>query len=160
MSNFPPEGLPDYLVPGFGIHVRSASDGEPAYLGVTTIVTQSEEELQEIGKRGPDLATQLRSVPGFLGATLLVAGNRMFTVSAWSDEHGPRRLNEQQGPHREAIRQVMTDNFTLGGTHSLWRAHSFRVLARCVRCQRMNDTSMHNKCPSCGIALPRENTFL
>ncbi|MFD4637094.1 hypothetical protein ACFWN2_07245 [Lentzea sp. NPDC058436] len=160
MSDFPPQNLPDHLVPGFGIHVRSTSSGRPAYLGVTTIETRSEDERQEIGRRGPALAAELRSVPGFLGATLFVAGDRMFTVSSWADETGPRLLGERPGPHRDAVRQVVRDGFTLGGAHSLWRADSVRMLARCGGCRRINDTSTHDRCQSCGTELPGDWCFL
>ncbi|MFI8301267.1 hypothetical protein ACIGCZ_35730 [Streptomyces nigra] len=160
MTDFPPKDLPDYLVPGFGIHVRSDTNEEPACLGFTTIETRSEEELRNIGARGPALAAQLRSIPGFLGATLFVAGNRMITVSAWRDQDGPRRLNEQPGPHLDAVRQVMKEDFTMGGAHSLWRAHSLRMLARCPGCRRISDARVHSRCRSCDGELPHGWCFL
>lgn len=160
-KDFPPKNLPDYLVPGFGVHVRSPSDEEPAYLGFTTIDTRSADEAEIVGRRGPALAAQMLSVPGFLGATLFTAGSRMFTVSAWRDEDGPRRINHEPGPHRDAIGQVMRENFTLGGAHTLWKAHSLRLLTRCPQCEQISDSLRnHHLCPRCDTALPTERRYL
>lgn len=75
----------------------------------------------------------MRDTPGFLGATIVVFGHKMFSLSAWAHHDGPRRIS-REGVHRDAIDDVMQNGLTAGGLHSLWTADSVQFLARCPFC--------------------------
>jgi ribosomal protein L32 len=154
-----PESPP--VVVGLGVHVPSPSDEQPSYLGFTSHEPRSRNELEQIRARGPELAAQLRTTPGFLGAVLFIAGDRMFTFSAWSDEDGPRATVERPGPHRAAIDEIRRHDVTAGGAHSLWKAHTMQLLTRCPACGTVTDSLLtHHHCPRCGTALPTHGRYL
>jgi hypothetical protein len=145
--------LPPWMVPGSGVQITSPSPGQPGVLGLTTHEARSDGEVDAVRAMAPALAVQMRETPGFLGAILVIFGHRMFSLSAWSDYDGPRRIN-RGGVHRDAIEQVMEGDLTAGGLHSLWTADSVRFLARCESCGTVTDSlRAHGRCGQCGEGL-------
>ncbi len=158
----PPDAgeLPPWMVPGSGVQITSPSPGPPGVLGLTTHEARSDEEVDAVRAMAPALAAQMRETSGFQGAILVVFGHRMFSLSAWADHDGPRRIN-RMGVHRDAIDQVMNGDLTAGGLHSLWTADSVRFLARCEACGSVTDSLLaHGRCGHCGEDLRAAARYL
>lgn len=155
-----PSELPAWMVLGGGVHIMSPSAEQPRVLGLTTHEARSDEEVDAIRARGPALAAQMRETPGFLGATIVVFGHRMFSLSAWTDHDGPRRIS-REGVHRDAIDDVMQKGLTAGGLHSLWTADRVRFLARCPSCGSVTDTLLTDgRCGRCDEDLRLATRYL
>lgn len=145
---------------GGGFYTAKPDGGRPSVLGVTTHDAYTVEQADQIREYGPALVRQLHETPGFLSGIGVGFGPHFVTITAWSDQAGPRRF-AHQGTHGEAVRRVQAERFTTGGTHSLWVPRRIRRLLRCPDCDAIADTeSSGTTCRRCDAPMAVPTPYL
>jgi heme-degrading monooxygenase HmoA len=119
---------------------------------VTSIRNAAEEDA-EIRELSRATAKEMLEMEGFIGLTLVRAGGRGITISAWEKPEHAKQLY-QSGAHRQAMARFWQDLGDAAFT-SVWppeRINPFWV--RCRDCGKMTDHEKSaGKC-GCGGALP------
>lgn len=140
----------------FGTAVRAwaGASAQPGAFSITTIQARTEEESREVAERSRQIATEMLSLPGFLGFVGVTLGDRMMTITAWADAESPRQVMSR-GHHGDAVQQFFGGGLGGGGFTSVFVPGRINTMwVRCGSCQRMaNHATSHGLC-TCGEALP------
>jgi steroid delta-isomerase-like uncharacterized protein len=139
---------------GTAISVQSGKKNKPGAFSITTLHARSEQEQDQIATYSRAIATEMLSMPGFIGWTGIVVGDRMITVTAWDTPEDPRRLN-REGTHVEAMKAFFAPDIAAGGYTSVWVPERFNATwVRCTQCGSMVNHERANGQCKCGQALP------
>lgn len=145
---------------GNSVSVGTGKDTTPGAFSLTRISVRSEEEIEEVSQYARQILQEMMAMPGFLSAVNSRAGNRMYTVTAWEDSEGPRRMMHT-GTHREAMTRFFGPAFSAGGVTSVWTPERINtVWVRCPACDHMADSARPDRtCGECGEPLPETAAF-
>jgi steroid delta-isomerase-like uncharacterized protein len=148
---------PDALGPfrfSMATAVQSGKRAKPGAFSITSIQARSEGEVEQLGEYGRQIAEDMLQMPGFLGWTGLVIGDRLLTVTAWDNPESPRQLT-REGTHLQAMQAFFGPEIAAGGYTSGWVPERINATwVRCTQCGRMADYERANGQCECGQALP------
>jgi steroid delta-isomerase-like uncharacterized protein len=140
--------------------VQSGKQTKPGAISITSLYSRDEQDQQQVSNFSRQIATEMLGMPGFIGWTGVVVGDRMLTITAWEEPEQARRLLKE-GTHREAMQVFFADNsVALGGWTSVWAPAWINAYwSRCDACGRMvNHEKLAGLC-ECGAALPEQKPW-
>lgn len=140
----------------FGTSTRASSGrtATPGAFSITWLEARSEEEREYIVEISRKVATEMLSMPGFIGWVGTVVGDRMMTVTAWETPEAMAPLI-QGGEHRSAVRRFFSPEMARGGGTGVWiPARLNPRWIRCAACSKMVDSERSQGNCQCGAALP------
>jgi steroid delta-isomerase-like uncharacterized protein len=139
---------------GMATAVQSGKRNKPGAFSITSIQARSEREVEQLGEYGRQIAEEMLKMPGFLGWTGMVIGDRLLTVTAWDNPESPRQLT-REGTHLQAMKEFFGPEIAAGGYTSVWAPKRINATwVRCTQCGRMADYERANGQCECGQALP------
>lgn len=134
--------------------VQTGKRSKPGAFSITAIEARTEEEVGKIRELSRAISMEMKNIPGFIGATMITAGKRMMTVSAWESAENPRAL-QTAGAHPEAMRKFFSPELSAGGYTSVWIPARINTMwVRCPACSRMADSEKSQTKCSCAATLP------
>jgi steroid delta-isomerase-like uncharacterized protein len=152
---------PDSLGPfrfGYSVSVRSGKNVKPRAFSITMLLTRSEEEKLWVQEFSRKIAAEMLDLPGFIGWTGLGIGNRLMTVTAWTDPEAAHRLS-RHGTHSEARTRFFAD-LASGGYTSVWVSEGYNpTWVRCTHCGRMMNREKDSGRCACGENLPEPEPY-
>jgi predicted ester cyclase len=143
----------------FGSVVRFQNDKQmmPGAISLTWIESHSEIDSQHVGQYTEKIVEETAQMPGFLGIMLPSIDNRGYTLTAWEDIKGPRRLL-REGQHKESMNWFFSEDSEAFGMISVWELHHARMWVRCPNCKKVVDVAKET-CV-CGEPIPEPPPFL
>lgn len=144
---------------GYCAHMQVGKRTKPGAFSLTVIQVRSKEEEKEVVDFTRRMYQDLARMTGFISMVAAVAGNRMFTVTAWEDPESPRQLL-RGGAHKEAMERFFGDTLGESGMTSVWvpeRINALRV--RCTSCGKMADYHRSEGRCGCGATLPLQPPY-
>ena len=139
---------------GYGVAVQSGKTSKPGAFSITVLHARSDQEREQVRDYSRKIAAEMLAMPGFIGWTGLVIGDRMLTVTAWDDPESPRQLM-REGTHVQAMKGFFGPEIAAGGYTSVWVPERFNATwVRCPECGRMTGYEKAEGRCSCGQALP------
>lgn len=135
----------------FGVctHV-SRSAAEPGAVSLTVLEARTPEEVGEVRQRSRDTAMEMLEMPGFISWLGVVAGDRMYTITAWEDTDAPRGLRDSPAHAAAMTRFFASPGLGRGAQTGVWVADRLNGLwARCEACDAMGQPT-EGRCPACG----------
>jgi len=139
----------------FGTSVRAwgGATDKPGAMSVTMLRTRSPEAIQRVRETSRQVATEMLAMPGFLGLVTASVGDRMMTISAWTDAEAPRQLMKG-GAHGEGMKTFFGGEVALGGYTSVFVPERVNAMwVRCDACGKMADHAARQGTCGCGAAL-------
>jgi hypothetical protein len=112
-----PQSVPGLIDMGIGVRVTTGRTDEPGCFTVTSVDTEGL-DANWVNTITPAIVEELMGTSGYLGSCFVVAGNRHYTFTAWTDAEAVKALHSTQ--HREAMRAVMTGERCTRIMTSLW----------------------------------------
>ncbi|HVY66222.1 MAG TPA: ester cyclase [Gammaproteobacteria bacterium] len=142
---------------GNSVTVQSGRKTKPGAFSITTIWNDSARD-SEIREMSAATAREMLQMDGFIGLTLVRAGGRGITITAWEKPEDARQLM-RSGAHRDAMARFWTELGDAAFT-SVWTPAYFNPLwVRCRACGKMNDhAKVAGQC-ACGASLPDAPAF-
>jgi len=142
---------------GNSIGVQSGKNVKPKAFSITMLRARNEEEKLRVREYTRKIALEMMELPDFIGWTGFTIGNRMMTVTAWSDPEAPHRLSNH-ATHAEARKSFFSD-VSSGGYTSVWVSEGYNpTWIRCGRCARMMNYEKNPTC-ACGATLPEPEPY-
>lgn len=139
---------------GTSVAVQSGKRSKPGAFSITSLQARSEKEAEQIKQLSRQTVGETMKMPGFLGYTAMVIGNRFLTVTAWDNPESPRQLMHED-THVEAMKGFFGSDLAAGGFTSVWTIGRFNATwIRCVHCRRMSDYEKSSGQCRCGQVLP------
>ena len=137
---------------GNSVTVQSGNKTKPGAFSITTIWNEADGD-EDIRALSRETAREMLQMDGFIGVTLVRAGGRGITISAWEKpEHVKQLLGS--GVHREAMSRFWKDLGDAAFT-SVWTPDHINPLwVRCSACNKMNDYEKNAGRCACGRTLP------
>ena len=130
----------------------SRSGAEPGAVSLTVLEARSEDEKKEVRERSRAVLLEMLDMPGFISSVSAVAGNRMFTVTAWEGADDSAALRTSPA-HAEAMGRFFGTELARSGQTSVWAPHRLNGLwVRCEACHEMAQAAS-GVC-QCGADLP------
>jgi quinol monooxygenase YgiN len=118
---------------------------------VTTIWNEPDQDA-EVRDLSRATAEEMLEMEGFIGLTLVRAGGRGITISAWESPEHAKQLY-RSGAHRQAMTPFWQDLGDAAFT-SVWSPERINPLwVRCGDCGKMNDHEKSGGACGCGSAL-------
>ncbi|MCB2100130.1 MAG: ester cyclase [Rhodobacterales bacterium] len=139
---------------GDSVCVSSGKRQEPGAFSITYLEALDGPAGDRVRGGSRDSLIDMLHLDGFIGATTSRIGNRMVTVSAWTDAQASRQVMKT-GAHAEAMKWFTAGEVASAGYTSVWsleRNNGFWV--RCDACGRMSRNSHDGDACACGAALP------
>lgn len=139
----------------FGTAVALATAGaKPGAISLTSLQVRSDAEVEEVRGYSRRIYPELAAMPGFISTLNAAVGHHLVTVTAWESPQYSRQMY-QSPAHQAAMRSMMQDDFTAGGTSSLWVPASFGTRrVRCTACNVMGDYDAAAGRCACDAQLP------
>lgn len=135
---------------GISTRVSTGKQATPGAFSITWLEARNDEEKEAVRVSGRKVATEMLSMPGFIGFVGATVGNRLMTITAWETADAPRQLMTG-GEHRDAAGRFFKDLGRAGIT-GVWTPQRLNTRwIRCNTCSKMGD-SEKGTC-SCGAAL-------
>jgi len=136
---------------------RRASAGSaatPGAFSITWLEARSADECQKIQEISRKIATEMLSMPGFIGWVGTIVGDRMMTITAWETPDAVAPMMKG-GEHRSAVGRFFSPELARGGGTGVWVPARLNARwIRCTACSKMLDSDKaEGKCP-CGADLP------
>ena len=145
----------------FGTSVRNHTGQlvKPGAYSITVIQTRSDEESGRIMGYGQAILQEMAEMPGYISAVLGSVGDRMFTMTAWTDPESPRQLMRRR-THRTAMDDFFGPDLSGGGVFSVWVPVRITTMwVRCTTCGQMSDNDWPDgKCEN-GHELPEHIAY-
>lgn len=139
--------------------VSTGKRQEPAAFSVTFLQARNGDCVEDVRNRSRDSLKEMLGMDAFIGATTATIGDRMVTVTAWSDPDAPRRLM-RQGTHGEAMKSFYDGNLASAGYTSVWTLHRNNgYWVRCDACGQMARNAEDGEACTCGAALPERPPY-
>jgi steroid delta-isomerase-like uncharacterized protein len=137
---------------GYSVLAQTGKIDNPGAFAITGI-WNSDEDTPEIRDRGRDTVKGLLKMEGFIGATLVRAGERSITVTAWNHPEDVNKILQSQA-HNNAKKRFW-DNLGDAAYFSVWVPHHINpIWVRCRECGKMNSYERSNGLCTCGSKLP------
>src|ERR1700758_2556147 len=96
---------------GWCLYMQPGKLTKPGAFSLTWIQVRSEEEAREVVEHSRKiLLEQMAQMPGFISWLGVVAGHRMFTITAWEDTEAARRM-AYSGLHKQAMERFFNPDF-------------------------------------------------
>lgn len=131
---------------------HSGKRDKPGAFSITAIWNE-DEQTQEIRSISTDIAKDMLGMEGFIGVTLVRAGEIGITISAWEKPENTKQLMHG-GAHSIAMKRFWEDLGDAAFT-SVWVPHHInRFWVRCTACNKMADYEGENGVCACGETLP------
>ncbi len=144
---------------GDSVYLQRGNLSKPAVFSLTSLSVRSDQEVEEVRSYSRRILQEMGQMTGVIGVLLARAGNRMFTITAWEDAEGPRRML-RNGPHREAVKRFFGPDFTVGAMTSVWGPVRINpVWVRCAACGNMADYERLEGVCRCGKHLPEHPPY-
>lgn len=131
---------PDTLGPfEWGVCTYASKSGaEPGAVSLTVLEARSAEEREEVRGRSRDTAQEMLAMPGFISWLGVVAGERMYTITAWEDAEAPARLRESPAHAAAMERFFASPGIARGGQTGVWAPDRLNGMwVRCPACDEM-----------------------
>jgi heme-degrading monooxygenase HmoA len=143
---------------GTAVAVQTGKETRPGAFSITELKATADDraKVEEYSKQ---VAAEMGTMAGFIGWIGITIGERMMTVTAWTDTSDIERLR-REGTHKEAIDAFMKGQVGDGGYTSVWtpsRISPQRV--RCLSCRTMTVYEQAQGRCTCGAALPRPGPY-
>lgn len=141
---------------GFGIStsVQSGKRVEPAAFSVTFLSSRNDQTKQKVREGSRASLMDMMKMDEFIGATTAIVGDRMMTVTAWTDPDAPRRVM-REGAHALAMKGLYDGELADSAYTSVWTLHRNNgFLVRCDNCGKMTRNPEDGQSCSCGTPLP------
>lgn len=139
---------------GSAVSVQSGRKNKPGAFSITFIQVRSEQEGEQVKDYSRKIAAEMLAMPGFIGWTGIIIGNRLLTVTAWDDAASASRLT-REGTHVEAMRKFFGPDFAAALYTSVWSVERFNAMwVRCTACGRVVDYEKAAGQCECGQMLP------
>ncbi len=144
---------------GVSTRVRSGSNATPGAFSLTMVDARSDEEVQQIRMYSRRILLGMPSMPGFLSFLGAIVGQRLYTVSAWSDPESARSVMRDPA-HKEASSEFHRGELGTAFHSSIWTPHHFSERwMRCPSCGHMNAAQQGQNACGCGSVLPELAAF-
>jgi steroid delta-isomerase-like uncharacterized protein len=142
---------------GTGAQVHSGSTARPGAFGLTVLTARSPDEVEEVQGYSRRVAQEMLAMPGFIGWLGVIAGDRMFTITAWEKPEDARPLM-RGGAHKEAMDRFFSPTGVAAcASTSVWQPHHLNPLwVRCITCGQMVAAEGDAPRCACGADLPRD----
>ena len=146
--------LPEPFRMGSVVALPSGKRNKPGAFAIASLQARSEEDMERIRLYSRQITTELPKLPGFLGFTGLLMGDRFVTITAWDHAESARQMS-RQGTHAQAMKSFFHSEMGMTGYTSVWIPERFNsIWVRCPQCDRMtNYEKMNGQC-ECGQILP------
>jgi steroid delta-isomerase-like uncharacterized protein len=146
--------LPEPFRIGSVVALPSDNPSKPGAFSIASLQSRSKEDMERIRSYSSQIATELLRLPGFLGFTGLVIGDRFITIAAWQDVESARQMS-RQGTHAQAMKSFFHSEIGTAGYTSIWIPERFNsIWVRCPQCDRMMNYEKTNSQCECGQILP------
>ena len=142
---------------GGGIYVHAGKRTKPGAFSITTLNVRSQDEIQQVRDATLQISMEMLAMPAFIGFIGVVFGQRMFTITAWEDDSGPRQLMRSKA-HTGAAKRLLREGFTLGGMLGVWKPDHIRMMMRCETCGEVSNAEQGATC-SAGHPLPEAHIY-
>jgi steroid delta-isomerase-like uncharacterized protein len=145
---------------GTSIQGHSGKTGRPGAFGLTVLTARSPDEVEEVRGYSRRVAQEMLSMPGFISWLGVLAGDRMFTITAWEKPEDIRPLM-WGGAHKEAVDRLFSPTGVAAcASTSVWQPHHLNPLwVRCTTCSRMVVAEGDDPRCACGADLPRDAPY-
>jgi steroid delta-isomerase-like uncharacterized protein len=141
---------------GRSTEVRTGKRDEPVAFSITYLEASDDPSVEEIRSRSRDSLLDMLKMDSFIGATTASIGQRMVTISAWSDPDAPRRVM-REGHHAEAMKSFYDGRLASAGYTTVWTLHRNNgFMVRCASCHRMTRHPQEGAACACGATLPAQ----
>lgn len=138
---------------GSSIAVQSGNTAPPAAFSITQLEVDGEEMAEEVRGYSRRILPEMLQDPKCIGATLAKVGNRMLTISAWTDAQAPADFM-RKGVHGEAMKPFFQGDLGLSAYTSVWTPERINPYwVRCGACGKMSKHAPGTAC-RCGAPLP------
>lgn len=116
----------------------SKAPTQPGAVSLTVLEARSAEEIAEVRETSRQVVTELLKEPGFISWLGVLAGERLFTITAWETPEDVERLRENAA-HSGAMRRFFANpGLARGGQTGVWTPGRLNGLwARCESCGEM-----------------------
>ena len=139
---------------GNSVRMNLGSPVKPGAMSLTWIVPRSAEDSESISGYSQKIMQEIDQNAGFLGMTTCAFGEKMFTMTAWTDADAPAKMM-REGVHNEAMRSFFKGDLGAAAITSVWapvRINGPHV--RCTSCDQMSDSTKNEGKCNCGEVLP------
>lgn len=139
---------------GNSIAVSTGKRDVPGAFSITCLEALDEAAAETVREGSRASVIDMMSQEGFIGATMARIGQRMVTISAWTDAEAPRRVMAE-GTHSRVQRGLMDGSLASAGYTSVWtldRDNGFWM--RCDACGKMSRKVSDGDVCACGQELP------
>lgn len=128
----------------------SRSPARPGAVSLTVLEARSPEEIGEVRSRTREIVAELMGTDGFISFLGVVAGSRMFTISAWESVDDVGRLRDNAA-HREAMERLFGPDIASGAQTGVWKPERLNGMwVRCAACGTMALSDGVAPCATCG----------
>lgn len=139
--------------------VSTGKREEPAAFSVTYLQARDGDCVEEVSNRSRDSLTEMLGMDAFIGATTAALGERLVTITAWSDPDAPRKLM-REGSHGEAMKSFYDGSLASAGYTSVWTLHRNNGFwVRCDGCGQMARNPADGDACKCGQTLPQRPPY-
>ena len=139
---------------GTSTAVQTGTTAAPVAFGITYLEAIDDDAAQRVRDMSRECMMELMHIPGFIGAVTAKIGQRMITMSAWSNTDA-MSASVRKGAHGAAMKPFYEGTIASSGFTSVWspaRINPYWI--RCTACGSMVDTSKHGRVCPCGADLP------
>ena len=148
--------LPHRVGPvSFGYAVRWETDSAelPGAMSLTMLDVRTDDEAAWVRETTRGILPEIMRLRGFLGATTVAVGRRMYTMTAWREPEDAHQL--RSGPHVEAMRAVYGGRIGSAGLTGIWTPLQLAARVRCDGCGEWQRSSGNDgSVCHCGSRLP------
>ena len=139
---------------GTSTEVRSGKRDRPGAFSITYLEALDDAAAQRVRDGSRDSMIDMLKMDGFIGATTAKIGNRMVTITAWTDADASQKVM-REGKHSEVMREMYDGTLASGGVTSVWSLERDNGwMMRCSDCGKMTrKVSDGDRC-KCGAELP------
>ncbi|MCB1493081.1 MAG: ester cyclase [Rhodobiaceae bacterium] len=139
---------------GTSVSVSTGKRIEPGAYSITCLDARDDAAVEKVREGSRASMIDMLAMDDFIGATTAKIGNRMVTISAWTNPDSPRRVM-REGAHAQAMKQFYDGSVASAGYTSVWtleRNNGFMV--RCDACGKMTRNPEDGAACACGEPLP------
>lgn len=145
----------------FGVSnmVHTGKRAEPAAFSITFLQPVDAEAREKVRMGSRDSMIDMLKMEEFIGATTAMVGDRMVTISAWTDPDAPRRVM-REGAHSQAMKGFYDGTLAAAGYTSVFALHRNNgFMIRCDACGKMTRTPEDGQACGCGATLPLHPSY-
>jgi steroid delta-isomerase-like uncharacterized protein len=142
---------------GTGTYVQSGKVVKPGAVSITALTVRDEGEATRVEQISMGVIEQMLGMKGFLALTAMTFGDRMMTVTTWESPDDPPQLLAS-GAHREGVRLMYQQDFSLGGMLSVWKPERVYEVVRCPECSEFFNPGETGACSN-GHSYRRETPW-